>query len=101
MKRLAAWIGGVVSGVMAYRLFKSWRSSAPAPTSAPAAEETDDRAEELRAKLAESRGSEEPSPTEPASGGPSESPESPESLDERRRRVHEEGRAAIDRMNDN
>ena len=56
------------------------------------AEEADDRAEELRAKLAETRASEEPSPVEPA--------EAPESVEERRRRVHEEGRAAIDQMND-
>jgi len=88
MKRLADWIGGAVWGVVAYRLFKRWR--APAVATGPAAE-TDDRAEELRAKLAESR-SEEPSPAEPG--------ESEESVEERRRRVHEEGRAAIDRMTD-
>ena len=94
MKRLADWIGGAVWGVVTYRLWRRWRR--PAVASAPAADETDDRAEELRAKLAESRASEqpgeEPSPTEPG--------ESEASVEERRRRVHEEGRAAIDRMND-
>ena len=94
MKRLADWIGGAVGVVVTYRLWSRWRR--PAVATAPAAEETDDRAEELRAKLAESRASEqpseEPSPTEPV--------ESEESVEERRRRVHEEGRAAIDRMND-
>ena len=90
MKRLADWIGGAVGGVVTYRLWSRWRR--PAVATAPAAEETDDRPEELRAKLAESRASEESSPTEPA--------ESEESVEERRRRVHEEGRAAIDRMND-
>ena len=90
MKRLADWIGGAVGGVVTYRLWSRWRR--PAVATAPVAEETDDRAEELRAKLAESRASEESSPTEPV--------ESEESVEERRRRVHEEGRAAIDRMND-
>jgi len=90
MRRLTAWIGGAVSGVVAYRLVKRRRS--PAVATGPAAEETDDRAEELRAKLAESRASEDPSPVEPG--------EDPEPLEDRRRRVHEEGRAAIDRMTD-
>ena len=90
MKRLADWIGGAVWGVVAYRLFKRWRG--PAVATGPAVDETDDRAEELRVKLAESRASEEPTPAEPE--------ESEDSIEERRRRVHEEGRAAIDRMND-
>jgi hypothetical protein len=89
MRRLADWIGGALSGVVAYRLWKRWRKPAPAP----AAEEVDDRAEELRAKLAETRASEEPEPAE-------QPEESADSLEERRRRVHEEGRAAIDRMTD-
>jgi hypothetical protein len=88
MRRLTAWVGGAVSGVVAYRIVKRRRH--PAAATAPAAEPADDRADELRAKLAESRASEEPSPAEPD--------ESAESLEERRRRVHEEGRAAIDEM---
>ena len=88
MRRLADWIGGALSGVVVYRLWKRRQR----PATAPVSEETDDRAEELRAKLAESRESDEPSPAEPG--------EDPASVEERRRRVHEEGRAAIDRMND-
>jgi hypothetical protein len=88
MRRLTVWIGGAVSGVIAYRFVK--RSRRPAVATAPVADETDDRAEELREKLAESRATEEASPVEPD--------ESPDSLEERRRRVHEEGRAAIDEM---
>jgi hypothetical protein len=57
------------------------------PTPAPETTESDERAEELRAKLAENRVEDEPEP-EPE-------PESPE---DRRRRVHEEGRAALDDM---
>jgi hypothetical protein len=86
------WIAGILGGIVAYRLWTRRRK--PAPAAAPA--ETDDRAEELRVKLAESRATEEPSPAEPA-----EPAEPEDSLDERRRQVHEEGRAAIDRMNDN
>ena len=56
----------------------------------PSPVEPDDRAEELRAKLAESR-VDEPVPEEE----PAVEPESP---DERRQRVHEEGRAALDEM---
>jgi hypothetical protein len=90
MKRLTNWIAGIVGGVVAYRLWSRRRK--PSAATAPAAAETDDRAEELRAKLAESRESEEPSPAEP------DEPEA--SLEERRQRVHEEGRAAIDKMSD-
>ena len=94
MKRFRKWIGGAVWGIAAYKLWKRRRKPAVAP--APAAEESDDRAEELRAKLAETRaGEEDPSPVEP-----NEPDDSAESLEERRRRVHEEGRAAIDRMTD-
>jgi hypothetical protein len=92
MRRFVDWVGGAVWGVALYRLWKRWRSddAEPWPEPAPAEADADDRAEELRAKLAETRVSEEePPPPEPAR------PESPE---ERRRRVHEEGRAAIDEM---
>ena len=90
MRRFVAWIGGALWGVVAYRLWK--RSRAPATATGSAGDETDGRAEELRAKLAETRAGDEPAPAEPG--------ESHESVEERRRRVHEEGRAAIDRMND-
>ena len=90
------WIAGILSGVVAYRLWKRRQKPAPATGTAPVPEQSDDRAEELRAKLAETRGSEEPAPAQPTE--PTEQPA--ESLEERRRSVHEEGRAAIDRMND-
>jgi hypothetical protein len=53
--------------------------------------ETDDPADELRRKLAESRSDEEDAP----------SPESPhDTVEERRADVHQEGRAALDEMRD-
>ena len=89
MKRFADWIGGAVWGVALYKLWKRRQEPAVAPV--PAAGEPDDPAEELRAKLAETREAEETSaPPEPA--------EWPGSVEDRRRRVHEEGRAAIDEM---
>ncbi len=92
MRRLAGWIGGVVWGFVGYQLWKRWRRAEVAP--APTAEDPDVRAEELRAKLAEARESEEPAPAEPTD----QTGEDPASIEERRRRVHDEGRAAIDEM---
>jgi hypothetical protein len=91
MRRLTAWIGGVAGGVVAYRFWRrhSQVATEPIPPEATPAE-PDDRAEELRAKLAESR-EDEPVPEEE----PEVEPDSPE---DRRRRVHEEGRAALDEM---
>ena len=96
MRRLVGWIGGAVGGLAAYRLLRRRRQVAPesAPTDSGA------RAEELREKLAESRAAEpvvaEPPAAEPvAEEAPPAEPESPE---ERRRQVHEEGRAALDDM---
>ena len=82
MRRLVGWIGGAVGGLTAYRLL---RRRPQVATDGP-----DARADELRAKLAESRAD------EPVADEPPE-PEA-ESPDERRRRVHEEGRAALDEM---
>ena len=87
MRRLLDWIGGALSGILAYRLLTRPRT----PEAAPVPEEPDERAEELRAKLAETRASEDTEPSE-------RQDESSDSLEERRRRVHEEGRAAIDEM---
>jgi hypothetical protein len=93
MRRLTAWIGGAVGGITAYRFFRR----RPASSAEPAPEAPDERADELRAKLAESR-TEDPDPEESPSEVAIEDPPEPESPDERRRRVHEEGRAALDEM---
>jgi hypothetical protein len=106
MRRLVGWVSGAVGGITAYRLLRRQRME---PEWAPVAER-DERAEELRAKLAESRVAEpaaEPVVDEPAPDSAVEVPpaepaeavaEDSEPPDERRRRVHEEGRAAIDEM---
>ena len=89
MRRLLGWIGGAAGGITAYRLLRR----RPAPEGVPA--EPDTRAEELRAKLAESRAAEPVVQEPPPESEPVEEPESPE---DRRRRVHEEGRATLDEM---
>jgi hypothetical protein len=107
MRRLTAWIGGVASGVIAYRFWRRHQQRA-ASESDPghATTEPDDRAEELRAKLAESReagdetepvAAEPPAEAEPVAETAVEDP--PESPEERRQRVHDEGRATLDEMN--
>ena len=78
MKRLTAWLGGVAGGMAAYRLFKRPPQQVHAPAPEP------DPAETLRAKIAESKAQQEPA--------------APDDPDERRRAVHERGRAAIDEM---
>ncbi|HEX5174816.1 MAG TPA: hypothetical protein VFV91_11815 [Gaiellaceae bacterium] len=96
MRRLVGWFGGALGGITAYRLLRRRPQASPA--------EPDDRADELRAKLAESRASEpvveepvveEPAPEPEAEAAPEPEPPAPE---ERRRQVHEEGRAALDEM---
>jgi hypothetical protein len=100
MRRLTAWIGGAAGGVVAYRFWRRHQQAVPEPAAEPVAEEPDARAEELRAKLAESRDAEtaqEPEVDEP----PAEEPAAealPESPEERRQRVYDEGRAALDEM---
>ena len=96
MRRLVGWIGGALGGITAYRLLRRRPQAASEPVSADA----DERADELRARLAESRAAEpaaEGAPAEPEPEAEPAEPE-PESPEDRRRRVHEEGRAALDEM---
>jgi hypothetical protein len=105
---LVGWISGALGGFTAYRLLRRRPQVAVEPSSEPVAGEVDGRANELRAKLAESRAAEpvveegiveqaiEEPPAEPVAEEPG--PSEPESPEERRQRVHEEGRAALDEM---
>ena len=84
MRRLYAWLAGAAGGLAAYRAFKRRRPEHEAlPEHGP-----DPRADELRARLAETR------------EGDAETADEPEPLDPeaRRRLVHEQGRAALDEM---
>lgn len=84
MRRFFAWLGCLLGALWIFRWFR--RGSPPAPAADPA--------EELRRKLEESR-SDEPAPAEPPAAEPEASATG---LDERRRAVHDRGRAAIDAM---
>ena len=93
MRRLVGWIGGAVGGIAAYRLLRRRSQLAPEPSPS----ESDQRAEELRAKLAETRVA-EPLAEDAVAGEEPQSALESESPDDRRRRVHEEGRATLDEM---
>jgi hypothetical protein len=93
MRRLFKWIGGTAGGIAAYRFVRRQEASLQ-----PSPEAPDTRAEELRAKLAETRAAEPVTPEEPTAGPEPEPESEPESPDDRRSRVHEEGRAALDEM---
>jgi hypothetical protein len=101
MRRLLGWIGGVVGGIAAYRWLRGRPPVAPEPSAEPATTAADERAEELRAKLAETRVAEpvvEERPPEPMAEEEPDPVPDPESPEDRRARVHEEGRAALDEM---
>jgi len=93
MRRPHAWVAGAAGALAAWRLLRRSRLVTPEEPEPAAEPGPDPRADELRAKLAERRDEGEPeAPPEPAAA-----------LDdpgERRRRVHEAGRAALDEMHD-
>jgi hypothetical protein len=98
VRRLTAWIGGVAGGVVAYRFWRRHSQVEAEPSPEPEVTTADARAAKLREKLEESRTAEqvvEETPPEPVAEEPAAEPESPE---DRRRRVHDEGRAALDDM---
>jgi len=79
VKRLLTWVAGAAGGLAAYKA-ATRKQTEPAP----ALESDVDPAQELRAKLAETRAEER-------------EPETPE---DRRRAVHDQARAALDEMRD-
>ena len=101
MRRLLGWIGGTLGGIAAYRWLRGSPPVPPEPSAEPSPAAADERAEELRAKLAESRVAEPQgaeTPPEPVAEEEPEPVPEPESPEERRARVHEEGRSALDDM---
>jgi hypothetical protein len=102
MRRLIKWIGGTAGGIAAYRFVRRQESALQAAPEV-AVDEPDARAEELRVKLAESRAAEPVTEAAEAEAEDEEAvpgPDSPEeqSPEDRRRRVHEDGRAALDEL---
>jgi hypothetical protein len=94
MKRALASLAGIIGLAALGRWLAQRRHPSPAVADAitepiEPAEPVDDPAEELRRKLADARDGE----PEQATGG-----EAPESLDERRARVHAKAREAMDAM---
>lgn len=96
MRRPLAWLSGV-AGVWALVRLLTGRRSRKGPE--PSAQEIDPRAEALRRRLAEARAVVDEQEAYSAGEVPVDEAEAPVSdPDERRRRVHAEGRAAADRM---
>jgi hypothetical protein len=109
VRRFVAWVSGAVGGIVAYRLVRR-RAVAAREAGQEAPPDSDARVEQLRAKLAETRAAEpvvEEPPAEPvveeppaaeAAADPGLEPGPSGTPEERRRRVHEEGRATLDEM---
>ena len=89
MKRALAWFAGIV-GIAALGRMLARRMHPAESIAEPPADTVDDPAEELRRKLADQRQPERE--VEPTAA--------PETLEERRARVHAKAREAIDAMDD-
>jgi hypothetical protein len=94
MRRLFAWLAGAAGGAAAYGVLTRRRRPA-LPVPAPV--RPDPRAAELRARLAESKEAEAAEPAVPTAVAEPE-PAGGEDPEERRKHVHERGRAALDEM---
>jgi hypothetical protein len=95
VRRLLTLLSGAAAGFGLYRLLAR-RRPAPVWEEPPAPE--DPRAEELRRRLAEARTMVEEREEFEAAETPVDRAEPAPEVDERRRRVHDEGRRAAERM---
>ena len=86
MKRLYAWLAGLAGGAAVYRAFRR-----QPPVAEP------DRADELKAKLAEARAAGDDRDAFEAGETPVDEAPDPD-VEARRRSVHERARTAIDEM---
>ena len=97
MRVRVGWLAGGV-GVLGAVVYRALRRGDAAP---PAVAEPDPRAEELRSRIAESRALVDEREEFEAAETPVDQaePSGPnEPVEDRRRHVHERGRAAVDRM---
>src|SRR5919204_6446147 len=98
MRRPLALLSGAVAGFGLYRLVAA-RRRAPVWEAPPKPEPREDpRAEDLRRKLAEARTIVEEREEFESAETPVDRAEPGPEVDERRRRVHEEGRRTAERM---
>jgi hypothetical protein len=98
VRRLLTLFSGAAAGFGLYRLLAG-RRPAPVYEAPPEPEPREDpRAEELRRRLAEARTMVEEREEFEAAETPVDRAEPAPEVDERRRRVHEEGRRAAERM---
>jgi hypothetical protein len=98
VRRLLTLLSGAVAGFGLYRLLAG-RRPAPVFEEPPAPEPSEDpRAEELRRRLAEARTMVEEREEFEAAETPVDRAEPAPEVDERRKRVHDEGRRTAERM---
>jgi hypothetical protein len=98
VRRLLTLLSGAIAGFGLYRLLAA-RRAAPVYEAPPEPEPRDDpRAEELRRRLAEARTIVEEREEFEAAETPVDRAEPAPEVDERRRRVHDEGRRTAERM---
>jgi hypothetical protein len=94
-RRLALLTGGIAVGAAAV-----WRTIRRRPRDSAVSETADPRADELRARLDESRAVVDDREEFESAETTVDSVESLPEPEERRRAIHAEGRAAVDRMRD-
>jgi hypothetical protein len=98
MRRLLTLLSGAIAGFGLYRLLAR-RRPAPVFEEPPAPEPREDpRAEELRRRLVEARTMVEEREEFESAETPVDRAEPAPEVDERRRRVHDEGRRTAERM---
>jgi hypothetical protein len=96
VKRLLVVVGGAFGAVALYRALTRQRVTVAPPVAAPPA--SDPRAEELRARLAESRALVDERDEFERGETTVDAAEPAATADDRRRLVHERGRAVADEM---
>jgi hypothetical protein len=98
MRRLLRWAGAALGGLALYRLLRRRAQDGPDEEPLPEAPPAEDRAEELRRRLEESRALVEEREAFEEGETTVDQADPDESVDRRRREVHESARTAADEM---